>query len=55
MDKKKMLKEIEEDKELKLRSVLYDLERENFVTASWTLASLIEIKAVEDYIKKLED
>lgn len=63
MDKQKLLngvsnfnlQKIKEEKELKIRSVLYDLERENFVTASWTLSSLIELKAVEKFIKKLED
>lgn len=55
MDKKKLLKAIKEEKELKLNSIMYDLKRESYVTASWTLSSLIELQGQEKILKQLED
>ena len=55
MDKKKYLEELRKQIEINKKNALAEIEKENLIPAMWSISSLIDLKAQEIILKKLED
>lgn len=55
MDKQKYLEKLREQIEINKKNAIEEIQKETMVPAMWSISNLIDLKAQESVLKRLED
>lgn len=55
MDKEKRLEELREQIEINKKNAIEEIQKEAMIPAMWSISNLIDLKAQESVLKRLED